>query len=301
MRLRPAHDPPTDAGLSRATVGVPSERLAEWTRAALLERPGDAGPDGPELHLHDATLVRALCNPDHPGLKPTKLRATLDRLRAWLPATGDPPRAITLVDAGGPLLVRLDDGTLADPNGQFRLDYGRATARPATLGRLGPPEPTTPQAWHARGVEQELAGDLPDAVDSYGRALLLGGPDVQLTFDLAHALAASGDRDGAIERYRQTVELDPLRQDAWVNLGDLLLAAGRTEQAIDALRRALDLDPDDPAAHYALADAFDLAAQPARAVPHWDAFLRLARRAPPAQAAYARARLGTHPAAPASH
>jgi tetratricopeptide (TPR) repeat protein len=289
MRLvQPRHD--SDAG-STSALGVPRERLAFWVGAGLARPPRDGGPDGPEVDLCDATLVRSLCDADHPGMKPARLRRTLDRLRAWLPTTDGPPGPVTLVDGGRSLLVRLANGDLADPSGQFRLDFDPH----AVVGRIGSPLPTTPRGWHERGVEQELAGRLDAAADSYARALLLGGPDVQVTFDLAHALAGDGQGDRAIERYRQVVELDPLRQDAWVNLGDLLLSAGRTAEAIGPLRRALDLDPDDPDAHYNLAEAFDLAGQPARAAPHWEAFLHLGG-GPAQQRAYARARFEHSPA-----
>ena len=295
MRLRPAHvegPPPGRNGWRPAiALGVRAERLAGWVGAGLVRLGDEVGPDGPELDLRDATLVRSLCNPDHPALKPARLRATLDRLRAWLPTAAEPPRAVTLVDGGrGSLLVRLGNGALADPSGQFRFDFRPDAAPGGPLGRLGPPVPATAADWHDHGVDRELAGDLPGAIDAYARALLLAGPDAQVAFDLAHALAANGEVDRAAERYRQVVELDPLRQDAWVNLGDLLLAGGRTDGAIDAFRRALDLDPEDPAGHYNLADTFDRSGRPERAAPHWDAFLRLTD-GPPEQVAYARSRV----------
>ncbi len=285
MRTRRPRPAARAAAAAAAEAFVPPDRLARWVTAGLADPPRRGGPDGPELHLHDATLVRSLCDPaEHPR---PRLRRTLDRLRAWLPASADPPRAVTLVSGDGVLLVRLPDGTLADPSGQFRFDF---TAHPATLGRLGPPAPTSAAEWHELGIAQDLAGNPAAAADSYARALLLAGPDVQVTFDLAHALADMGELARATERYRQVLELDPLRSDAWVNLGDLLLSAGSPAAAIDAFRHALDLSPDDPAAHYDLADALDAAARPAAAVPHWDAFLRLAD-GPPAQVAYARGRL----------
>lgn len=269
-----------------AVMGVAPDQLTSWVDAGLARARWVDGPDGPEWDLRDATLVRSLCPADHPGLKPARLRKTLDRLRGWMPNQGGPPGPVTLVDGGRTLLVRLANGDLADPSGQFRLDFAPHVA---VAGRIGPVLPTTPLGWHERGIEQELGGHLEAAVDSYGRALLLGGPDVQITFDLSHALADLGQAYRSIERYRQVVELDPLRQDAWVNLGDQLLVAGRAVDAIDALRRALDLDPDDPAAHYGLAEAFDLSGQAHRAAPHWSAFLRLADR-PLDCVAYARHR-----------
>ena len=287
---RPGHDARPERG--RTAAGLSADRLAGWAAAGLVDGVKSDAPDGPELALHDATLVRSLCraDPDRPTDDDDagRLRATLGRVRALLPTAADPPAAVTLVDAGpdAPLLLRLDDGTLADPSGQFRLAFTTDDGRRRTLGRIGP---ATADDWHARGVDLELAGDRPAAADAYGRALLLAGPHPQWAFDLAHVLADLGEHAAAVERYRQVVELDPRRADAWLNLGDLLVTAGRHDEAVAAFRHALDLDPDDPAAHYDLADAFDRAGQPARAAPHYDAFLRLAD-GPPEHLAYAAAR-----------
>jgi tetratricopeptide (TPR) repeat protein len=133
----------------------------------------------------------------------------------------------------------------------------------------------TPRDWHELGVDQELNDRLDDAVFCYGRALLHGGPDVQIAFDLASVLAELGHTDRAIERYRQVVELDPLRQDAWVNLGDLLATDGQSELAVEALQCAVELDPNDPAARYNLADVLDGIGEFENARPQWEMFLRL--------------------------
>jgi Flp pilus assembly protein TadD len=182
-------------------------------------------------------------------------------------------RGVTLVAGANTLLMRLPDGSLADAGAQFHFPF-ESLAGP--LGRIGPSEPVTAVDWHEHGIEQETADDVAGAVRSYARALLVGGPDPQIAFDLAYALAAAGDVERAIERYRQVVELDPLRQDAWVNLGDLLRTDGQTGPAIEAFRHALDLDPDDAAAHYDLADALHQLGEGSRASLHWNAFLRLA-------------------------
>jgi tetratricopeptide (TPR) repeat protein len=261
------------------SLGVAASRFAEWMDAGLIRCTG--GDDGEiQIHLADAALVRSLC-------AKSKLRTTLDRLRAWLPVSSEPMRKLTLVDRRGPLLVRLAGGRLADAAGQFRFDFDPAES---PIGRLNPSTPKTAGEWHERGIEQETRELLDDAVFSYTQALLLGGPETQITFDLAYTLARAGRVGSAIERYRQVVELDPQRQDAWVNLGDLLLEDGQSEPAIDAFRRALDLDPADPAAHYNLADALDLAGEFVNARLHWEAFVRLANE-PGEHLSYAQQRL----------
>ena len=61
--------------------------------------------------------------------------------------------------------------------------------------------------WHELGVQQEQDGYLAEAVASYRDALLAGGPDMQIVFDLAHALQQLGRRAEAVERWRSH-ELD---------------------------------------------------------------------------------------------
>lgn len=121
--------------------------------------------------------------------------------------------------------------------------------------RLVPATSPTAAELHEQAIEQECRGDLVAAIQSYREALRIGGPDAQIVFDLAYALAAAGNIDPAIERYSQVIELDAKRQDAWNNLGDLLLTAGQTEAGLDALQHAVRLDPSDPVARY----NFDLA------------------------------------------
>jgi tetratricopeptide (TPR) repeat protein len=269
------------------TLRVREECLSDWIGAGLIEPVATDDGAPVEFDIPDATALRSLCDNDRPGMRAATLRTTLDRLRAWLPSSPEPMQSVTLVAGAGMLLMRLPDGSLADAGAQFHFPF-ESVAGP--LGRIGRADPTTAIEWHEHGIAQEIAGDPDAAIASYARALLVGGPDAQITFDLAYALAASGDLDRAIERYRQVVELDPLRADAWVNLGDLLLSDDQTEPAIHAFRHALALDPDDAAAHYNLADALDAAGDPRRAALHFSAFLRLADD-PPQHVAYARHRV----------
>ncbi|HQY88403.1 MAG TPA: tetratricopeptide repeat protein [Tepidisphaeraceae bacterium] len=118
------------------------------------------------------------------------------------------------------------------------------------------------------------------AIECYRAALHEGGPDRQIAFDLAYALATAGRTDDAIAAYRSAIKLDPTFLDAWINLGDLLMSSGFVESAIDAFEEALAIDPDNPAARYNIADALDLLDHP-DALTHWNRFVALH---PPASA-----------------
>jgi tetratricopeptide (TPR) repeat protein len=56
--------------------------------------------------------------------------------------------------------------------------------------------------------------------------------------------------------YRQAVEVDAERADAWAALGTFCLQWGRLDEAIEHFRRALDLRPDDATVHCNLGIAF---------------------------------------------
>ncbi|HEY9785810.1 MAG TPA: tetratricopeptide repeat protein [Candidatus Obscuribacterales bacterium] len=60
-----------------------------------------------------------------------------------------------------------------------------------------------------------------------------------------NALAATGDRKGAIDQYRKAVELRPDYENALYNLGRVLLDDGQSAEAKVVLSQALALDPKD--------------------------------------------------------
>ena len=64
-------------------------------------------------------------------------------------------------------------------------------------------------------------------------------------FDDANGDLAIGELEGAVEKYRQTVELDPQFFDGWHALGMALMKLGRFKEAIDAGKRAVELRPND--------------------------------------------------------
>ena len=68
---------------------------------------------------------------------------------------------------------------------------------------------------------------------------------VEQLFDDANADLAVGDLPGAIEKYRQCVEIEPGFFDGWHALGMALMKNGDFTTAIDAGKKAVELHPND--------------------------------------------------------
>ena len=68
---------------------------------------------------------------------------------------------------------------------------------------------------------------------------------VDQIFDDANGDLAIGDLEGAVEKYRHCVELDPKFFDGWHALGMALMKLGRFPEAIEAGEKAVALKPND--------------------------------------------------------
>jgi tetratricopeptide (TPR) repeat protein len=255
---------------------VPEARVMAWAKAGLL-RPRAVEHGVFRFDFRQAAVARTLVQLTQAGVTPAKLRRSIERLGKWLPDLDEPLQQLSLLERNGPLLVRLESGELAEVDGQMRLDFEAEDAPPPAPVRLSAfaPKPRTSTDWHELAVIQERSGLLAEAVASYRQALQVAGPQPQICFDLAHALAELGRFDQAAERYRQVTELDPQRADAWNNLGIVLTETGDSTGAIHAFHEALRRDPDDSQVHYNLADLLDEAGEAAEAAKHFRAFLRL--------------------------
>jgi Flp pilus assembly protein TadD len=64
-------------------------------------------------------------------------------------------------------------------------------------------------------------------------------------FDDATGDIAVGDLEGAVEKYRRCVEMDPEFFDGWHALGMALMKLGRFSEAIEAGKKAVALRPND--------------------------------------------------------
>jgi tetratricopeptide (TPR) repeat protein len=250
-------------------LGIAGHRLRRWVEWGLIKPV--ATVQG--IHYFDFGQVnqaKTLCDLVEAGVTPDRIRTSLHQLRQWLPSAEESLAQLALLERDGELLVRVSEGGLADASGQLTFEFGEESAVPVVAVAA---EPMTAVQWAERAIQQEEAGNWPDALDSYRQALLLDGPDAHICFSVANVLSALGQKDAAAERFRQAVELDGTFAPAWNNLGTVLEEAGKAEEAKAAYEQALKADRFYGDAHYNLADLLDKLGRPAEAVSHWQAYL----------------------------
>jgi tetratricopeptide (TPR) repeat protein len=257
-------------------LGVTRNQVRAWVKAGLVE---PVRVDGGVWYFDFRQVSAASTIGDlmSRGVAPGSLRRQLKHFQGWLPDMEHPLSQLARIEAGGSVIMRLAQGDLSADDGQLLFDFDATT--PTALENDRPPMrlvvgPSSASEWHEEGIAQEQAGYLDEAIESYREALALGGPNVQISFDLAHALQQTGRREEAAERYRQVVEMQSDHADAWNNLGVLLSEQGRLQEARDAFRRVLAIDPRNVMAIYNVADTLDELGQRHDAGVQWRAYLR---------------------------
>ena len=80
--------------------------------------------------------------------------------------------------------------------------------------------------------------------------------DLDELFDEANGDLAVGDLEGAVEKYRRCIELDPGFFDGWHALAMSLMKTGRIKEAIGAGLKATTLKPNDLLAWTALSQMY---------------------------------------------
>ena len=113
----------------------------------------------------------------------------------------------------------------------------------------------TPQFYRDRGLNAAAAGNWPQAVEHYRRALDAEPEYAAMRVNLGTALERVGDARSALEQYEEALRLDPGLSEANFGLGALLERAGRDPEAIEQYTAAITVNPTFVAAHLRLADA----------------------------------------------
>jgi tetratricopeptide (TPR) repeat protein len=244
-------------------LNVPRNRVRAWMHAGLIE-PVETMHGVCYFDFRQVVGAKTLCELARAGISIEKIRRSLEQLQVWLPDAEQPLDQLALLEKNGHIMVRLEEG-LVEPSGQMFLDFGDSQA-------IVQVQSTSAEQWFEIGCQHEEEGFLAEAVDAYRHALLVGGPDAEVCFNLANVLCALGQHEEASERYRQVVEIDCHHAEAWNNLGVVLTDLKRMDDAIEALRRAIDLNYID--AHYNLADLLETTGKKSQAHEHWHAYLR---------------------------
>jgi tetratricopeptide (TPR) repeat protein len=228
----------TTAQLGRI-LRVPGERLRAWMDAGLIHPAKTANGIG-HFDFQQVTRAKTLCDLAQAGVSLKRLRRNLERLRKWLPNLGDPLAQLAVMEQNGDMLVRLEDGQLAEPTGQLHFDFAEA---PPSIAKRASVEDRTGDEWFELARECERSGRLQEAADAYRQSLLLDRPHPDVCYNLANVLYALDQKPAAVERYHQALELDSHFAPTWNNLGNVLADLGRSEEAIQAFRKALEIEP----------------------------------------------------------
>ncbi len=96
------------------------------------------------------------------------------------------------------------------------------------------------------------AGRLIEAAEIYGEILHYEPDHAEARRRLGVLEYQRGNKAGAIDHLRKSLEITPGNPRTLDNLGSVLLHSGEAQQAIDCFERALRLTPDDALLHYNL-------------------------------------------------
>ena len=110
-------------------------------------------------------------------------------------------------------------------------------------------EPRHFDALHFLGVIHYQRGAHAEAVELIARAIAVSDAQPAAYSNLANALEALGEVDGALQSYRRALALKPDYVDALINIGALHAGRGELREAEASYRRALELAPDLAVAH----------------------------------------------------
>jgi tetratricopeptide (TPR) repeat protein len=104
-----------------------------------------------------------------------------------------------------------------------------------------------------------MKGEREEAIQEYREAIRLDPKNAKAHYNLGFALAVKGEREEAIQEYREAIRSDPKDAKAHYNLGVALQAKGQLNEAIKEYRAAIDLDPEDAYARSELPKAEQMA------------------------------------------
>lgn len=254
-------------------LGVPSSTVSAWVRMRLI-KPAKIVNSLEYFDFPQVASARALSKLLESGVAPARIRSSLEQIQGWWPGAAETLAQLESLDQDdGSLVLRLDDGALVEPSGQLMFAFEEEAeddnVEPATAScaaesnvqslaagafGLGQSEPRTADEWYHAGVRFDETDRPALAVRAYQEALLQGGPNPDITFNLGNALYRMGRAAEAAQRFLQTVELKPEFAEAWNNLGNALGDIGHLGDAVPAFRRALGIRPDYADAHYNLAE-----------------------------------------------
>lgn len=225
------------------TLGLSQQRIRGWVRQGLMQ-PCRSDHRLLWFDFEQMTIARSLAGLSAHGVHPKRIRASIRALQRWLP--GELGLVRRMERDRHELLVRMEDGGIAEPNGQRRLQFEEGAAAPTV------PAGDADEGWFLRGVLAEEAEDWETAEQSYRRSLIEDGDNAEVHFNLGNCLYAQDRLAEALQAWRRSTQLAPDYVEAWNNLGNALAERGKNYEAVAAYRRAITLSPEYADAHFNL-------------------------------------------------
>lgn len=143
----------------------------------------------------------------------------------------------------------------------------------ALLGQEALPAPAERQI--AAGVQALKSGNLDEASSIFEAALRNGFKHPLVLHNLGVIAQQRGNHQLAIQRFRETLALQPNSGPSRLLLGSSLLAIKKNAEAVRELKRATSLMPREPAARLELAKAFEASDNWLDAVEQWQKLVQL--------------------------
>src|SRR5207249_10378154 len=118
-------------------VYIHRDRMRAWMITGL-SHPAESRNGVSFFDFQQVSRAKTLCDLTQAGVSAKRLRQSLERLRKWMPGIGDSQLAV--IERDGEMLVRLEDGQLAEPTGQLHFDFDEAA--PAVAAEMQPKKKT---------------------------------------------------------------------------------------------------------------------------------------------------------------
>jgi tetratricopeptide (TPR) repeat protein len=253
---------------------IETAEIRSWIRADLI-RPTKIVKRLCFFDFRQVASARRLQQLTRSGISPARIRRSLEQLTSWIPGAVPALAQLEVLENGGHVLVRLENGRLAETNGQLRLDF--EASRPdadATPTPTLQPRKHSAEDWFNLGIAAEESGNLEGAVEAYQNAMTVEDPQPEVCFNLGNTYYAMGRNVEAAACFIRATEVDAEYVEAWNNLGNALTEIGRHDQAIPAYKQALAIEPSYADAHYNLGETLALLNDVHGAARHWVAYLK---------------------------
>jgi tetratricopeptide (TPR) repeat protein len=176
---------------------------------------------------------------------------------SWYPQTGEPRKllfdhAMSLLRRGNhrqadPILHSLharypDDPQILHNYGMLLSDQGRLEAALSLLGHLAEVAPDHANGWTALGVALSRAGNKPEALKTFQRALEVDPANAYAARN-AGAIIAESNPAEALAFFEKAVAVLKDDQQTLLGYGTCLFSLGRKKEADQALNRCIEINP----------------------------------------------------------